>query len=104
MNEVTITPEMIAAGLRALGSAGDVSRESLVVFIYTAMAMNGPPSAIYRPDLFMEGGKWVAAYGDNIQNGLRGYGETPADALADFDRLCVERGRFAVDANGKPVF
>lgn len=43
------------------------------------------PSAIYKPRLFIDGNQWCALYGDNIQEGIAGFGDTPADALVDFN-------------------
>jgi hypothetical protein len=43
------------------------------------------PSAIYRPRLSVDGNQWCALYGDNLQDGVAGFGESPADAMYDFD-------------------
>ena len=43
------------------------------------------PSAVYRPRLFVDGSLWCALYGDNLQSGLVGFGETPSAAMYDFD-------------------
>lgn len=43
------------------------------------------PSAIYRPTLSIDGDKWCALYGENLQNGVAGFGDSPADAIADFN-------------------
>lgn len=43
------------------------------------------PSAIYRPVLTQDGNAWLAVYGD-LPTGVVGCGDTPADAMADFDR------------------
>ena len=32
-------------------------------------------------DVFMDGNLWCALLGDNLQDGLAGFGETPAEAL-----------------------
>lgn len=44
------------------------------------------PSAIYRPRIAIDGNMWCAVYGDNIQEGVAGFGESPALAMADFDK------------------
>lgn len=44
------------------------------------------PSAIYRPSIAIDGNKWCALYGDNLQEGVAGFGDSPALAMADFDR------------------
>lgn len=43
------------------------------------------PSAIYKPNLFIDGDKWCALYGGNVQEGIAGFGDSPADALVDFN-------------------
>lgn len=45
-----------------------------------------PPSALYRPSLSVDGNKWCALYGGDLQSGCAGFGDTPAEAMADFDR------------------
>lgn len=44
------------------------------------------PSAVYRPRIAIDGNMWCALYGDNIQEGVAGFGESPAKAMADFDK------------------
>lgn len=43
-------------------------------------------SVLYRPALSIEGGQWCALYGDNLNDGVAGFGDSPADAMADFDK------------------
>ena len=45
----------------------------------------GRPSTIYKPKLFIDGDRWCALYGENIQDGVAGFGKSPAAAMADFD-------------------
>jgi hypothetical protein len=44
------------------------------------------PAAIYRPALSIDGNQWCALYGANLQDGVAGFGDSPALAMADFDR------------------
>jgi hypothetical protein len=44
------------------------------------------PSAIYRPSISIDGNKWCALYGENPQDGVAGFGDTPGEAMADFDK------------------
>ena len=44
------------------------------------------PSVLYRPRIYTDQGLWCALYGENIQDGVAGFGETPAAACADFDK------------------
>jgi len=43
------------------------------------------PNVIYAPRLFLDGNQWCALYGENLQEGIAGFGNTPSDALADFN-------------------
>lgn len=47
---------------------------------------NNRPSTIYKPKLYKDGNLWCALYGDNIQDGVAGFGDSPALAYEDFDR------------------
>lgn len=49
------------------------------------------PSTRLRPRIFQDGNKWCALYGDNLQEGVGGFGDTPEQAFADFDREWMER-------------
>jgi len=49
------------------------------------------PSAIYRPSLGRDGNKWSALYGDNIMEGVVGYGDSPAEAMADFNANWIKK-------------
>ena len=44
------------------------------------------PSVLFRPKLFIDGNQWCALYGDNLQDGVAGFGKSPADAMWDFDK------------------
>lgn len=54
--------------------------------IQAAAAAHERPSAIYRPRLSIDGNQWCALYGDNLQDGVAGFGASPGAAMADFDR------------------
>jgi hypothetical protein len=43
------------------------------------------PSVLYRPTVFPDGGKWCALYGKDLQMGVAGFGDSPAQAMAAFD-------------------
>lgn len=49
------------------------------------------PSAIYRPSLSIDGNKWCAMYGDNLADGVCGFGDSPDAAMWDFDRAWNEK-------------
>ncbi len=43
------------------------------------------PSVLFRPRLSIDGNQWCALYGDNLQDGVAGFGDTPEKAMEDFD-------------------
>ena len=54
--------------------------------IQNAAAQYERPSAVYRPKLSVDGNQWCALYGDNLQDGVAGFGKSPADAMWNFDQ------------------
>jgi hypothetical protein len=44
------------------------------------------PSVLYRPTVAPDGSKWCALYGPDIMEGVCGFGDTPAEAMTDFDK------------------
>ena len=53
-------------------------------FIATACEARRP-SVLFRPTLIRDGSHWCALYGENIQEGVAGFGVTPAEAMEAFD-------------------
>jgi hypothetical protein len=45
----------------------------------------GRPSVLYRPNVGKDGNKWCALYGPNLMEGVCGFGDSPAEAMDDFD-------------------
>ena len=43
------------------------------------------PFMLLRPAMFPDGNKWCALYGSNLQEGVAGFGDTPAQAATQFD-------------------
>ena len=44
------------------------------------------PSVLYRPTVAPDGDKWCALYGPNLMGGVCGFGDTPEEAMRDFDK------------------
>ena len=53
---------------------------------YQVSASLQRPSVLYRPALSMDGNRYCALYGENIQEGCAGFGPSPELAMMDFDR------------------
>ncbi|MCK5606275.1 hypothetical protein KAR91_30525 [Candidatus Pacearchaeota archaeon] len=44
------------------------------------------PSFLYKPSLSLDGNQWCALLGSNLQHGVCGFGNTPREAMAAFDK------------------
>lgn len=44
------------------------------------------PCVVFKPDLFQDGDKWIACKGPNIQVGVVGVGNSPDEAMKEFDK------------------
>ena len=44
------------------------------------------PFYLLRPRIFMDGNKWCVLYGENLQDGVAGFGNSPHLASLAFDR------------------
>jgi hypothetical protein len=44
------------------------------------------PAMLLKPKIYLDGDKWCALYGDNLQDGVAGFGDSPALAFEDFDK------------------
>ena len=44
------------------------------------------PCVLFRPSIGIDGNQWCALYGDNLQDGVAGFGDSPSLAMHDFDR------------------
>jgi len=43
------------------------------------------PSVLYRPNLSVDGNQWCALYGENLQEGVAGFGDSPEKAMLAFN-------------------
>ncbi len=43
------------------------------------------PFTLYKPKLYPDGDKWCVLLGENLQEGLCGFGDTPLKAVNDFN-------------------
>jgi hypothetical protein len=50
-----------------------------------AAAHQQRPSILLRPSISIDGNMWCVLYGENLQDGVAGFGESPALAMEDFD-------------------
>ena len=43
-------------------------------------------SFILKPRLSIDGNQWCALYGESLQDGVAGFGDSPDEAYRDFDK------------------
>ncbi len=44
------------------------------------------PSVLLKPKMSIDGNQWCALYGDNLQDGVAGFGDSPDKAMLDLDK------------------
>ena len=42
--------------------------------------------SILKPKIFVDGGQWCVLFGDNLQDGIAGFGDTPRKAVWAFNK------------------
>ncbi len=52
---------------------------------YTLACEKQRPFMLLGPKIYIDGDEWCALHGDNLQDGVAGFGETPNLAACDFD-------------------
>ena len=53
--------------------------------MYSNACEQSSPALMWKPRLFIAGNQWCALYGDNLQDGVAGFGDTPDKAMRNFD-------------------
>lgn len=53
---------------------------------FAAEVARAEPAVLFRPRLFLDGNKWCALYGEDLMDGCGGFGDTPEQAMADFNK------------------
>lgn len=48
------------------------------------------PSMMLKPKIFIDGNKWCALFGESLQSGVAGFGDSPQAAYDAFDKSWVE--------------
>ena len=44
------------------------------------------PFVLFKPPISIDGNQWCVLYGENLQSGVSGFGDTPEKAALDFDK------------------
>lgn len=77
-----MSAEYMQQAVHAISFAADQAS----IAIISAASEHARPSVLFRPALSIDGNQWCALYGTNIQEGVAGFGDSPANAMWDFDR------------------
>lgn len=56
-----------------------------------AAAAQERPCVLWKPSLFRDGNQWCALLGENIQDGVVGFGDSPDAAMWSFDEAWREK-------------
>jgi hypothetical protein len=60
------------------------------------------PCVIFKPALTRDGNMWCALFGENLQEGVAGFGARPGDAMAAFDTAWLtENGSHIIERKGE---
>ncbi len=70
----------------AICHAAEMSRENLRWAAEVITNEWTRPSTLMRPKVYPDGNQWCVLYGDNLQEGVAGFGDSPELAMADFDK------------------
>lgn len=72
----------------AIGNSFDISHAVEMVRndLQSAAWEQARPFVLLRPSMQQDGDQWCALYGNNLQDGVAGFGKSPADASCDFDK------------------
>lgn len=86
---VELIENLVAASTQVAGSVAWLEQRMVEAYIAGQQAADATmrPSVVFRPALRRDGDQWCALYGENVQEGLAGFGATPAEAMKAFDAL-----------------
>lgn len=68
-------------------SAAEFTLQQAAYWLGAEMAR---PAYIWRPKVYRDGNQWCALLGDNITEGVAGFGDSPEMACAAFDKAWNE--------------
>jgi len=66
-----------------------------------AAAHPGSPSAVRRPRVYRKSRTWIALLGNDLEDGIIGYGDTIEAALRAFDARYLATLRPAIGSDGQ---
>ncbi len=85
MSEDAVRRGTVEAMEHLFGSySGHIGEAVSNIYFWSCMICS--PSVLFRPTLSIDGDQWCALYGSNLQEGVAGFGDSPEEAMADFDK------------------
>ena len=98
---VTQASEIIQDGAELKVPYRTTARECVEAILDAAVCqLSDRPSVLHRPKLTIDGNRYFVLYGEDIRTGVAGFGDTVAEAMADFDKQWSERRVLREPANG----
>lgn len=78
---------------RAARECFDVSHLTAILYQeFSSVAYEqARPCVLFRPKISTDGDQWCALYGDNLQDGVAGFGKSPREAMEAFDKAWADR-------------
>jgi hypothetical protein len=67
-----------------------ITQQDVINNQYEAALEMRLPSRQFKPSVFLDGDAWCALYGENLMEGVSGFGDSPESACADFDRNWIK--------------
>ena len=75
----------ILSEVQQMNAVHEIGRQAGFAFENISWALT-KPHVIYKVTPVPEGTSWMCLLGDNLQEGIAGFGDTPAEAAAAFDK------------------
>ena len=77
--------EAVTSAIRQAFDISYLTRGVAQEFSIAAIEMQRP-CVLFRPRLCLDGNQWCSLYGEDLQSGVAGFGDSPAKAMEEFDR------------------
>lgn len=85
------TDEAVSHAAWRVGQAAETCANAIEAFHATW-------GAVLKPNLSKDGDMWCAMHGENLQEGVSGFGTNPAKALMAFEiAMCSENGAHVIE-------
>lgn len=83
--------QAMETALREAFGRADQFMQAVQIEYLSAAYEQQRPSVVFRPKVYIDGNQWCALYGDNLQDGVAGFGDSPDQAMREFDKAWGEK-------------